>query len=53
MEHASHTRGDSAPTQALDEADDAGLTPAHSRPVHSGEGGYGIQGGPEPRQELR
>lgn len=34
----------SAPTQALDEADDAGLTPAHSRPVHSGEGGYGIQG---------
>lgn len=47
MEHASLIRGDSAPTQALDEADDAGLTPAHSRPVHSGEGGYGIQGGLE------
>lgn len=43
-EHASLTRANSAPTQALDEADDAGLTPAHSRPVHSGEGGYGIQG---------
>lgn len=48
-EHASLT---SAPTQALDEADDAGLTPAHSRPVHSGEGGYGIQGCPESRQTL-
>lgn len=49
-EHASLTRANSAPTQALDEADDAGLTPAHSRPVHSGEGGYGIQGCPESRQ---
>lgn len=51
-EHASLTCGNSAPTQAFDEADDAGLTPAHSRPVHSGEGGYGIQGCPESRQNL-
>lgn len=49
-EHASLTRGNSAPTQALNEADDAGLAPAHSRPVHSGEGGYGIQGCLESRQ---
>lgn len=33
--HASHT---SAPTKALDEADDAGLTPAHGHPVHGGNG---------------
>ena len=39
----------SAPTQALDEADDAGLTPAHRCPVHRGEGRYGIQGCPESR----
>lgn len=51
-EHASFTRGNSAPTQTLDEADDAGLTPAHSCPVHRGEGGYGIQGCPESRQTL-
>lgn len=42
----------SAPTQTLDEANDAGLTPAHCRPVHSGEGGYGLQGCPELRQML-
>lgn len=52
-EHASHTRGNSAPTEALDEADDAGLTPAHSRPVHSGKGGYGIQGCPDLRQTSK
>ena len=51
-EHAPLIRGGSAPTQALDEADDAGLTPAHSRPIHSGEGGYSIQGCPELRQML-
>lgn len=51
-EHASLTCGNSAPTQALDEADDAGLTPAHSRPVHSGEGGDGIQVCSESRQML-
>lgn len=51
-EHASLIRGNSAPTQALNEADDAGLTPAHSRPVHSGEGGYGIQGCLQSRQML-
>lgn len=51
-EHASLTCGNSAPTKALDEADDAGLTPAHGRPVHCGEGGYGIQGCPESRQML-
>ena len=50
-EHASLIHN-SAPTQALDEADDAGLTPAHSRPIHSGEGGYSIQGCPELRQML-
>lgn len=33
-----------APTEALDEADDAGLTPAHRRPVHGAEGGHAIQG---------
>lgn len=52
LEHAPHTRDNSAPTEALDEADDAGLTPAHSHPVHSGKGGYGIQGCPELRQTL-
>lgn len=50
-EHASHTGGNSAPTEALDEADDAGFTPAHSCPVHGGKGD-GIQGCPEPRQTL-
>lgn len=48
-EHASLTRGYSAPTQTLDEADDAGLTPANSCAVHSGEGRYAIQGCPEQR----
>lgn len=33
--HAPHT---SAPTKALDEADDAGLAPAHGHPVHGGNG---------------
>lgn len=41
-----------APTQTLDEANDAGLAPAHSCPVHSGKGGYGIQGCPDLRQML-
>lgn len=43
-EHAFLLMANSAPTEALDEADDAGPTPAHSRPVHGGEGGHAIQG---------
>lgn len=51
-EHATTIHGNSAPTQALNEADDAGLTPAHSRPVHSGEGRYGIHGCLQSKQML-
>lgn len=39
------------PTQALDEADDAGLTPAHGSSVHGAERGYGIQVGSKTRQK--
>lgn len=41
-----------APTEALDEADDAGLTPAHSHPIHGVKGGKLLQVCPESRQEL-
>lgn len=51
-EHASHTCGNSARTEALDEADDAGLTPTHIHPVHSGTRGYSNQGIPESRQTF-
>ena len=33
-----------SPTQALDEADNTGLAPAHGLSVHSGEGSNGVHG---------